>query len=256
MRSCRVSGRMVTRDDSIVDKVEPFSRLSQLAQDFEEAALCYGRIIISEHHLPISEKTIKPSDSMGGIAGGNKFIVPQAGILFKFATRTHGLYDTMEDASKAASRELLGLSRAWASLQSIPSLSLPLMCLVKYRGFVLTAETLLPIHKTTLRYGSDNAGEDVMNGLDKGVDESAKKLAETLNLCEHDVKPSKARLHLPCDIELHRSISDGRIYALDLARLFPAEPANAISGARAKKNAYLIDLLRPELVLRSPLAVV
>lgn len=50
-----------------------FSGIYFYLSDFTYAAKTYGRIIISEIYLPVEEKTIKPA-TMGGIAGGEKFI--------------------------------------------------------------------------------------------------------------------------------------------------------------------------------------
>ena len=52
-----------------------------LESDFVYAAEIYGRIIISEHCLPENQKTLK-STSIGGIAGGEKYIYN--GILVRF----------------------------------------------------------------------------------------------------------------------------------------------------------------------------
>jgi hypothetical protein len=53
------------------DDLQRFSLLRNLGQDFVFTAETYGRIIISEMHLPPAEKTIKPV-KIGGIAGGHK----------------------------------------------------------------------------------------------------------------------------------------------------------------------------------------
>ncbi len=55
----------------------------RLAQDFATLASQYGKTIISEHALPESKQTIKPRKELGGVLGGQKYIV--LGILFKFA---------------------------------------------------------------------------------------------------------------------------------------------------------------------------
>jgi len=60
-----------------------YRRLAKLAVDFVETAKTYGKVIISEHFLPLAQKTIKPITHLGGIAGGEKYIV--RGILFKLA---------------------------------------------------------------------------------------------------------------------------------------------------------------------------
>ena len=73
-----------------------FERLAQVGRDFAFAARQYGRIIIAEKFLPNELKTIPPCTvSLGGIAGGEKFIVH--GILFKFAIDSSGLYGGSED---------------------------------------------------------------------------------------------------------------------------------------------------------------
>ena len=48
--------------------------LINLIQDFISTCKIYGRIIISERFIDTSRKTIRPS-IMGGVAGGEKYIV-------------------------------------------------------------------------------------------------------------------------------------------------------------------------------------
>lgn len=83
-----------------------FSALSLLAEDFIYAAKLYAKVIISEMHIPVEHKTIKPV-KIGGVAGGDKYIC--GGILFKFALDSRGLYGGDEYAMKAAAHELKGL---------------------------------------------------------------------------------------------------------------------------------------------------
>lgn len=58
----------------------------------------YGRIIVSERHLPLGRKTFSPLQSGAGVAGGEKYIVK--GIYFKFALDvwrgSHWLYGQVE----------------------------------------------------------------------------------------------------------------------------------------------------------------
>ena len=50
--------------------------MADLANEFAQASKLYGKIIITEKHLPLDLKTIKPiTKSIGGIAGGEKTIV-------------------------------------------------------------------------------------------------------------------------------------------------------------------------------------
>jgi len=78
------------------DELTKWIKLQKLAEDFVTAAENYGRIIITEFDAKLYDKkserdyahrvarlTIKPCTSIGGAAGGVKFI--HHGILFKFA---------------------------------------------------------------------------------------------------------------------------------------------------------------------------
>jgi len=91
--------------------IESCLTVIRLAQDFATLASQYGKTIISEHALPESKKTIKPRKDLGGVLGGEKFIV--LGILFKFATDEKNLFkslsDPLEAANKIAGLELKGL---------------------------------------------------------------------------------------------------------------------------------------------------
>ena len=61
--------------------------------------------IISEKFVPDTQKTIRPLTSeLGGVAGGEKYIV--AGILFKFAIDSKGLYGSDDLAAKEAGHQL------------------------------------------------------------------------------------------------------------------------------------------------------
>lgn len=53
---------------------EAFPKLAILGEDFSNAALTYGRMIISEFSKPPEQKTIRPV-RLGGVAGGEKYIV-------------------------------------------------------------------------------------------------------------------------------------------------------------------------------------
>jgi hypothetical protein len=91
--------------------IESCLTVIRLAQDFVSLASQYGKTIISEHALPESKRTIKPRKDLGGVLGGEKFIV--LGILFKFATDEKKLFkslsDPLEAANKIAGLELKGL---------------------------------------------------------------------------------------------------------------------------------------------------
>lgn len=62
--------------------------LVDVASDFIYCVRTYGKIIIAERFLKPEYKTIKPT-SVGGIAGGEKFIVNS--VLFKFSIDKYGI---------------------------------------------------------------------------------------------------------------------------------------------------------------------
>lgn len=143
-------------------------RLGNLAHDFTHAAsvyvcvvLCcvvmfcvlfvhslfcfsfsYGRILISERFLPVSAKTIKPITSLGGSAGGLKYICGGkwrlwsrdpakrgccAGIMFKFCVDTPLVGDSWMYGGATASGTC---ARCWWAtlfgvLPTLPQMSVP-----------------------------------------------------------------------------------------------------------------------------------
>lgn len=76
-----------------------------LIEDFILAARTFGGIIISEAHLPAEQKTIKPTSSLGGVIGGEKFLVH--GILFKFSSDVLGIFSRESDVLSGATDPLL-----------------------------------------------------------------------------------------------------------------------------------------------------
>lgn len=133
-------------------------------------------------------QTIKPT-SVGGQAGGEKYIVNK--VLFKFAVDAHGMFNGSDYAAakvryhillsflflsfrgskfqlyvshlsllfQVAGHELNGLM-AYHNC-NIVELCLPLMALLDFNGFRLIAMSLIPVTKTTLCYGTADAGRTV-----------------------------------------------------------------------------------------------
>ena len=113
--------------------------------------VCVWVQIISEKFVADDKKTIPPlTQQLGGVAGGEKYIV--AGILFKFAIDSQGLYGSDDLAAKEAGHQLKvgdmrSVARAWllvawltcdgASTGQCSSESVPnstLLCWVKGMG--------------------------------------------------------------------------------------------------------------------------
>ncbi|KAK5577688.1 hypothetical protein RB653_002633 [Dictyostelium firmibasis] len=227
--------RLLEMDDCL----EKFERLSSLEHDFVYAAESYGRIIISENFLANELKTIKPV-SVGGIAGGEKYIVQ--GILFKFAleNETFGLYGNDENAMKTAAHELNGCTSLLNC--GVKGLHVPLMAFIDYRGFRLMAMSLLPISKKSLIYGSCDAGQTVhtSNNIFNNLFSNAAKIVNLKPHFVQDISGDIKSINGPIDIEGHLG-SDSRFYLLDFARLSPPEPPK-------NRGSYLYKLLRLELV--------
>jgi hypothetical protein len=155
--------------------------LLHLAQDFVDAATSYGKIIISEHFLPNEKKTIQPQSSLPGIIGGEKFVVHN--ILFKFAVDHKNIYGSDFSAAKAAGNELRGLMCYFNT--GIPDINVPLMALVDYRGFRLTAMSLLPVDTSTIIYGTFDAGRTIHYSQDDTFNTRMRMASEVMRLRPH-----------------------------------------------------------------------
>eukprot|EP01104_Vermistella_antarctica_P014754 TRINITY_DN469_c0_g2_i1.p1 TRINITY_DN469_c0_g2~~TRINITY_DN469_c0_g2_i1.p1 ORF type:complete len:931 (-),score=200.38 TRINITY_DN469_c0_g2_i1:64-2856(-) len=243
-----------TQDSTCPERIEVFSALAMLCRDFNSTAKMLGKIIISERFLTRDQKTIKPSLTLGGTAGGEKYVCSR--ILFKFATDHRSLYGGGDEgdvaAAKVAGLDLKGLM----SIQSTDeSLSLPLMTLVDYRGFRLIAMSMLPIDDSTIVYGSPDAGRTV-HKKDDNFNERIRDMAGKLNLKSHMAGLSKKKggapqeVHTAVDIEGHYG-RDGRYYLLDFARTMPPELPDL--GRKDFRTSHLFRLLRAELVCTNPL---
>ncbi|KYQ93360.1 Histidine kinase A [Tieghemostelium lacteum] len=217
-----------------VDKIRVNSQFIALTQDFVYASSTFGKVIISERYLPNNEKTIPPID-IGGLAGGDKFIVH--GILFKFAIDKENFYGSDYASMCVGGHELKGLINVFNC--NVSNLSLPLMALVDYRGFRVIAMSILPIDKDSIYYGSNDYGLTIHN-KDPYLSEKVKEVSTLLNIKSHNCGESGTFLHSPADLEGHRGF-DGRYYLLDFARLFPAE-----APRKSIKMGHLYRLLRPE----------
>jgi hypothetical protein len=141
--------------------------LAALAIDFVNTAQTFGKMIISEHLLSDDRKTIAPVYSLGGQAGGFKYVA--RGILFKLARdqatdyerdidnsssqpQSHRyIYGGMggsndEYAAKASGHELKSAINYFNYFQSLASqdraiprhvVRVPMQALVDFRGFRL-----------------------------------------------------------------------------------------------------------------------
>eukprot|EP01129_Flabellula_baltica_P000456 TRINITY_DN10464_c0_g1_i1.p1 TRINITY_DN10464_c0_g1~~TRINITY_DN10464_c0_g1_i1.p1 ORF type:complete len:1958 (-),score=323.32 TRINITY_DN10464_c0_g1_i1:16-5889(-) len=222
-------------------KQEKHEKLSRFAQDFVYAAETYGKIIISEIHLPSSMKIIKPV-KIGGFAGGAKYITQ--GILFKLAVDDKGIYGGDHNARKVAGHDLKGLVAYFQA--QVEGLHVPLSCIIDYRGYRILAQSIIPIKgDSTLQYGSSDGGKTIIN-TNPELSLKMSIAARKLNLKEHIV--NGVLLYSAADVEGHLG-TDNRFYVLDFSRTFPPEPPFSMSNNGV--SSHLFRLLRPELVKRN-----
>eukprot|EP01125_Pyxidicula_operculata_P013615 TRINITY_DN4514_c0_g1_i3.p1 TRINITY_DN4514_c0_g1~~TRINITY_DN4514_c0_g1_i3.p1 ORF type:complete len:1558 (-),score=367.99 TRINITY_DN4514_c0_g1_i3:36-4709(-) len=148
-----------------------------------------------------------------------------------------------EKAMKAACHEKKGLINLFHC--HLPGFHCPLMQVIHYRGFCLTAMALLPIGGGTLCYGSDDGGATVE--AHTYVSKAMGYVGDIIRLSKHYVKDKE--IIGPGDIEVHvkRGQEPGepgtKYFFVDTARVFPPE-----SPLNGDKRAIFFNLLRPEFV--------
>jgi hypothetical protein len=86
------------------EKLAKYNALMNIAKDFTFAAELVAKLIVNELSLPEPLKTVKSCSSLGGHAGGKKYVANAT--LFKLAQDEHGLYGSDANAQKAAGHEL------------------------------------------------------------------------------------------------------------------------------------------------------
>jgi hypothetical protein len=147
---------------------------------------------------------------------------------------------------KAAKHDLRGVISLYNC--HIPKLRVALVALIDFRGFRLIAQSLLPISKKTLQYGSDDGGLTFKSNPELAA--MMQDAGNKLNLKAHAFRPHKQQdtefqIVGPADIEGHVG-EDGQVYIVDVARLFPAETPH-LALHRIPRSEFF-HVLRPELV--------
>lgn len=191
--------------------VEKTVQLRQLCSRFADTASSIAVRIIEELHLPLSRRSIVPlSDSVGGIAGGEKYL--HSGIFFKLSRDWKGIYGGDGNAMKAAEHEIKG-GMAFLDCR-IVGLRLPLMALIRYRGHCFLAESIIPVGRDSLVYGSKDGGVTI-HADSPAMNEKIRLAALSLNLKAHRVwnraRTKSIVVHTPIDLEGHNG-RDGLYY--------------------------------------------
>lgn len=232
-----------------------------LYNKFKIQACATGRTILSEIHLDVSQKTVKPA-ALGGVAGGEKFI--SNGILFKLATdpiisagddKTAYLYGGKDErtdlAAKAASSELKASNALTRYVFTTPELPLrvfvPVQLILDFNGYRLVMMTVLPLAKdrSWLVYGSSDMGRTVHNDIEE-FNVLLKAAAGSLHLDEHIC--ADKFVCFAGDVEGHVDV-EGQYYLLDLARTWPPEYYPLFDLLGRVGNPVFYRLLRPEFLL-------
>ncbi|KAH3756407.1 Histidine kinase [Pelomyxa schiedti] len=243
------------RSTSPEAKERQSNELIALEERFVARALETAVLLVEQQFLPENLRTIRRV-SVGGVAGGDKYIV--GGIFFKFAVDTCGIYRRNTPAStstpeaqpppttvqstpnsasntlpsdydptaapnKVAGHEgkgLQALANAALATGLFPILGWPLMIIVDYLGHRVVASTILPIGHDTLVVGSSDGGHT--NLCIGGKTQLAVELiGKWLYLKRHTITNGKTqtKLYTPFDFEAHQKGSE--IYCVDFARLAP-----------------------------------
>ena len=218
-------------------------KMEALLESFRDTVTPIIETIVAERHSPIKTVPLQP---LGGIAGGDKYVVGNIVVKFAVTDRTLRMYGSHENAVKSVGHELRGLNAIISTELSI--LHVPLVMTVSYLGHVVWVASKLPIDETTLKHGSRDGGKTVVSNDDQARD-IANKLGKVLNLKEHVAGTSGTELCGPADLEVHLA-RDGRFYAIDTARMFPPDCNQAIGHA---PNFFLYRSLRQELVQSLPM---
>ena len=210
--------------------VRKYERLTMISHEFRFTAERYAKTIISERFVPDDLKTLKPNNSLGGRAGGDKYIA--GGILFKVVNPNEGPYrGNYEAAAKAAGHDLKGAQNILSCrLANKIDIHVALQVVVTYNGFRVQAQALLPLQEGSLKMGTSDGGFHV-RAEDGELLRKAAQVGHVLNLAPHLVpvydpqsrkSSSGVVLYTGGDVEGHVG-SDGKHYMLDLARTFPPE---------------------------------
>ena len=230
--------------DSDFAAAERTSIIGDLFGLFANSAKDFAVQLIDESFRPEIERTISPTNRFGGVAGGKKFCHSSISTqLFKFAEDVElkngrFLYGGKERndrlAQKAAGHELKSTQALLDS--GVPEIHFPLMAIITHRGKRVTCSSVIPLDKLV------QGQADVAKGLvlpNSTVAAVMAALGGALN-----VHSEPLGIFGPFDLEIH-SGKDGKLYALDTARLMP--PQNPRGPRR-----HLVELLRPELLRRLP----
>ena len=227
------------------DLVQAEKELQILISDFKAAA---------QHTVHVINRW-KP-DSLGELGGlfgqgGDKII--SGGMIVRKVANWHSMGVSVPagpNANELANHELRTLNFLRGL---IPSLEVPLACIVDYYGMMYLCQALMPIATGSLAYGSSTDGVFIFNHDE--ATHFAEKIAEQLNLKSHDVIETHSgrqiNLKLPFSVELHLGGKENSCYYLINSQRLLCPFVEEDLHTETTEEKLLMKRLRPELVIQN-----
>ncbi|TMW63324.1 hypothetical protein Poli38472_002265 [Pythium oligandrum] len=260
---------------------EKYTEVRSVCQDFLETAAATALILIRELPLPMSKKTILPTQesTIDGrhdeIRSNTRHKYEAHGIFFKICTDDHGRFENSDEfAAKFGGHEVRNSALYLRALGQYENLLMPLECTIDYHGFRVLCTSKMPIEVITwneagtatqkvtkqLVYGTENRGMTV-TFQSKELDMMLAEAATHLNLCRHSVRGyhdlTSKILHAPADL-LGYINARKHFVLLRFARAMPPEDPEVTPHLcqSTRGMSILWRQLRPELVasFKSPLS--
>lgn len=164
-----------------------------------------------------------------------------------------------EFAAKSASHELKGANQmfrtGWERLSRIKGrdcangirrigLRVPMMVMIDYCGFRVTARPWLALQPGSMVYGYDARARRMQGAQgNPEVRNLLKECAEKLHLCKHI--SFGVPIYTGGDVEVHKG-EMSRLYVLDATRTFPCESSQIANHLYRRGQPEFFRMLRPE----------
>ncbi|KAJ3327351.1 hypothetical protein HDU93_002021, partial [Gonapodya sp. JEL0774] len=223
----RYQALLARRCEGDAEEMQRDVKLCELIGSFQEVVRAHVKRIIDEFHL-------KPVDESPETAGTYVF----GDILFQFAATYSDDFWAIYAAHAKSNSELRALNALnGANL----GLNTALLAAVEYKGFRVVAYAIMPLEDKTL----------VRLGVDREATESLSHIGQALNLSRSVDDKKDTTYQLPETIEVYRGQLPGSFYVLNLADLFPADPATTNVGDLARGDRRL----RPEFIVKCPKSI-
>ena len=120
--------------ETFKEKIQRASDILRLSAEFEQVCVRLSKVVVAERGVRDDDRRRIKKASVGGVAGGEKFIY--RGVFLKFALDVSGFYGGHEFSQKAAGHELKGLRSFFQFITETNEdrLNIVLMTMVDYHG--------------------------------------------------------------------------------------------------------------------------